>query len=266
MEWLSDPHIWASFLTLVLMETVLGIDNIVFISLLTGKLPTTQQRKGRVLGLGLALVVRILLLTSINWIMTLKTDFFNVAEWFGITSGPWHKRFAISGRDLILIAGGLFLIYKANKEIHESLEGGERQAQSKQLSLTQTVIQIGLLDIVFGLDSVITAIGMADYLGVMIAAVVVAMFIMLFTSKGLGNFVTKHPSVKLLALAFLLLIGVSLVAEGVEEPIPKGFIYFAMAFSVFVEVLILRLIKKQYPALAQSKNSDYQREGDTAIH
>jgi predicted tellurium resistance membrane protein TerC len=181
---------------------VLGIDNIVFISLLTGKLPIEQQRKGRVLGLGLALVVRILLLISISWIMTLTTNLFNVSEWVGISTGTWHEHLGISGRDLILICGGMFLIYKSNKEIHESLEGSKRQEDRKPLSLTQTVLLIGLLDIVFGLDSVITAVGMADHLEVMIAAVVVAMFFMLIASRGVGNFINKHPSVKLLALAF----------------------------------------------------------------
>lgn len=245
MEWLSDPNILASFLTLVLMETVLGIDNIVFISILTGKLPAHQQKRGRILGMGLALLVRILLLLSISWIMTLTTDLFNLAEWLGIKNELWLERFSISGRDLVLIIGGLFLIYKSNIEIHESLEGPVTTRETKPLSLTQTVIQIGLLDIVFGLDSVITAVGMADHVEIMIAAVIVAMIFMLLASGALGSFIEKHPSVKLLALAFLLLIGVSLVAEGIEMPIPKGFIYFAMAFSIFVEILILKQVKKQ---------------------
>lgn len=246
MELLSDPEIWASLLTLIVMEIVLGIDNIVFISILTGKLPAHEQKRGRLFGLGFALVTRILLLLSITWVMTLTNPLFNAAEWFGVLEGKWHERLSISGRDLILIVGGLFLIYKSNREIYDSLEGMAKPDEVKApLSFWGTVIQIGLLDIVFGLDSVITAVGMADHVSVMIAAVVVAMLFMMVASGGLSNFVNKHPSVKLLALAFLLLIGVSLIAEGVEEPIAKGYIYFAMGFSIFVEFLVLRLVKKQ---------------------
>ena len=246
MEWFSDPEIWASLLTLIVMEIVLGIDNIVFISILTGRLPVQEQKKGRLFGLGFALVTRILLLLSITWVMTLTSPLFNVAEWFGNNDGNWHERLAISGRDLILITGGLFLIYKSNREIYDSLEGAEQSEEvRKTMSFWGTVIQIGLLDIVFGLDSVITAVGMADHVGVMIAAVVVAMIFMMIASGKLSNFVNTHPSVKLLALAFLLLIGISLIAEGIEQPIAKGYIYFAMGFSIFVEFLILRLVKKK---------------------
>lgn len=245
MEWLSDPQIWASFLTLVIMEIVLGIDNIVFISVLTGRLPHHQQRKGRILGMAFALVVRVLLLLSITWVMTLRHPLFNAGEWIGISDGEWHERLSISGRDLILIIGGLFLIYKSNKEIYDSLEGDDESGEAPSLSFWGTVVQIGLLDLVFGLDSVITAIGMSGNLGVMIAAVVIAMIFMLVAARKLSTFVSKHPSVKLLALAFLLLIGVSLIAEGIEQPIAKGYIYFAMGFSIFVEALILRLVKKK---------------------
>jgi predicted tellurium resistance membrane protein TerC len=245
MEWLSDPAIWASFLTLIIMEIVLGIDNIVFISLLTGKLPAHQQKRGRILGLSFALITRILLLLSITWVMTLTQPLFNAAEWVGVKEGTWYERFAISGRDLILIVGGLFLIYKSNKEIYDSLEGIGKEDTTKASSFWGTVIQIGLLDIVFGLDSVITAVGMSDHVGVMIAAVVVAMFFMMLASGTLSSFVNKHPSIKLLALAFLLLIGISLVAEGIEQPIAKGYIYFAMGFSIFVEILFLKLVKKK---------------------
>jgi predicted tellurium resistance membrane protein TerC len=227
------------------MEIVLGIDNIVFISILTGKLPAHEQRKGRLFGLGFALLVRIIFLFSITWIMTLTIPLFNAGEWVGINSGKWHERLSISGRDLILIIGGLFLIYKSNKEIYESLEGSEKKENVKPLSLSGTVLQIGLLDIVFGLDSVITAVGMSDHLSVMIAAVVVSMLFMMVASSSLSNFVHKHPSVKLLALAFLLLIGISLIAEGIEQPIAKGYIYFAMGFSMFVVFLILRSGRKQ---------------------
>jgi predicted tellurium resistance membrane protein TerC len=245
MEWLSDPEIWASFLTLLVMEIVLGIDNIVFISLLTGALPQHQQQKGRVMGLAFALLTRIVLLVSISWIMTLTQPLFNAAAWFGIHDGSWQERLEISGRDFILIIGGLFLIYKSNREIYDSLEGEPELEATKAMPLWRTVVQIGLLDIVFGLDSVITAVGMSDHLGVMIAAVVVAMLFMMLASAALSDFVNKHPSVKLLALAFLLLIGISLIAEGVNQPIAKGYIYFAMCFSVFVEVLVLRLVKKR---------------------
>ena len=246
MEWLSDPETWASLLTLIVMEIVLGIDNIVFISILTNKLPQHQQKRGRTLGLGFAFFTRIVLLLSITWIMTLTVTLFNASEWFGIHSGPWHERFAISGRDLILICGGLFLIYKSNREIFDSLEGTEHTDETrKPMSFTGTVIQIGILDIVFGLDSVITAVGMADHVSVMIIAVAVAMIFMMLASGSLSDFVNNHPSVKLMALAFLLLIGVSLIAEGVEQPIAKGYIYFAMGFSIFVESLVLRLAKKK---------------------
>jgi predicted tellurium resistance membrane protein TerC len=246
MEWLSDPQIWASLFTLIIMEIALGIDNIIFISILTTKLPQHLQQKGRVFGLGLALITRILLLLSITWVMTLSTPLFNAAEWVGVSDGEWHTRLSISGRDLILILGGLFLIYKSNKEIYDSLEGIAKPDNSKApRSFWGTVLQIGLLDIVFGLDSVITAVGMAEHVEVMVAAVIVAMVLMMIASRSLGNFVNQHPSVKLLALAFLLLIGVSLIAEGIEQPIAKGYIYFAMGFSILVEILILRLVKKQ---------------------
>src|SRR5688572_2364446 len=245
MELLSDPQVWASFLTLLIMEIILWIDNIVFISILTGKLPADQQKEGRIFGLGFAWLVRVLLLLSITWVMTLTRPLFNVGEWFGIEEGNWHDRLAISGRDLILIAGGLFLIYKSNKEIYESLEGDEKPEDVKPLSFWNTVFQIGLLDLVFGLDSVITAVGMSDHVSVMIAAVLVSMVFMVVASKKLGDFVNNHPSIKLLALAFLLLIGISLIAEGIEQPIAKGYIYFAMGFSIFVEVLVLKFQKKK---------------------
>ena len=245
MELLFDPEVWASFLTLLVMEIVLGIDNIIFISILTGQLPEHQQRKGRILGLGFALLIRVLLLLSITWVMTLTQPLFNIGGLIGIHSGAWHEHLSISGRDLILIAGGFFLIYKSTKEIYDSLEGEEAHMAAKRLSFAKTVIQIGLLDLVFGLDSVITAVGMADHVSVMIAAVIISMIFMLLAAKSFGNFVNRHPSVKLLALAFLLLIGVSLIAEGVEQPIAKGYIYFAMGFSVFVVMLILRMGRKR---------------------
>lgn len=245
MEWLTSPEIWASFLTLVVMEIILGIDNIVFISILTGKLPQHLQKKGRMLGIGFALVIRVILLLSLTWVMTLTKPLFNVADWFGITDPAWHEGLAISGRDLILIIGGFFLLYKSVHEIHGSLEGSHEERSVKPLSFTATIIQIGILDLVFGLDSVITAIGMAEHIEVMIAAVVVSMIFMVVAANPVGNFVNKHPSIKILALSFLLLIGISLIAEGIERPISKSNIYFAMGFSFFVEFLILRMSKKK---------------------
>lgn len=243
IELLYDPSVWASFIALVVMEIVLGIDNIVFISIQTDKLPKDQQKLGRTLGLGLALLTRIILLLSISWVLTLTEPLFNLADVLGI-SGVWHERLAFSGRDLILLSGGIFLLYKSIHEIHENVEGiKEKKAESKPMTLTQIVIQIGLLDIVFSLDSVITAVGMADHVEVMIAAVVVAMIVMMFTIDTVSNFINQHPSVKLLALAFLLLIGISLIMESLDQPIEKGYIYFAMAFAIFLEYLNLEMKK-----------------------
>lgn len=245
MEWLTDPEIWISLITLTVLEIVLGIDNIVFISILTGKLPANQQDKARKTGLALAMFTRIMLLLSINWVMRLKGELFNAGAWIGLHDEGLLEKLSISGRDLILIVGGLFLIYKSTTEIHEKLEGDEHKNQKTKVhSFTGIIIQILLLDIIFSLDSVITAVGMANHVGVMIAAVVVAVGIMLFASGAVSNFVNHHPTVKMLALSFLLLIGISLIAEGFENGIPKGYIYFAMAFSVLVEMLNLRAGKK----------------------
>ena len=248
MEWITNPEIWISLLTLTVLEIVLGIDNIVFISILAGKLPPEQQQKARTLGLGLALVMRVLLLFSIKWVMSLTAPLFNLGEVIGISNAAWLGKFAISGRDLILIIGGLFLIYKSTSEIHEKLEGEEHEQKvRKSYTFSQVIIQILILDIVFSLDSVITAVGMADKLGVMVAAVVIAVIVMMFSAASISNFVNKHPTVKMLALSFLLLIGVSLLAEGFDQHIPKGYIYFAMAFSVLVEVLNLKSKKSSDP-------------------
>ena len=248
MEWLSDPEIWISLLTLTVLEIVLGIDNIVFISILSGKLPPDQQNKGRTVGLALAMVTRVLLLLSLSWIMTLTAPLFNIGEWVGVQSEIWLEKLAISGRDLILIIGGLFLIYKSTHEIHDKLEGEEEDATVKKVySFSGVIFQILLLDIVFSLDSVITAVGMADHIWVMIAAVIIAVIVMMFSSKAISDFVNNHPTVKMLALSFLLLIGVSLLAEGFEQHIPKGYIYFAMAFSVLVEFLNLKMKSKSKP-------------------
>jgi predicted tellurium resistance membrane protein TerC len=237
MEWLTSPEIWLSLLTLTVLEIVLGIDNIVFIAILAAKLPAHQQKKARQLGLSLALVTRILLLLSITWIMGLKGTLFTV---FG------HP---FSGRDLILLAGGLFLIFKATREVHEKLEGEDGQVTAKLAPTFAGVIaQILLLDIVFSLDSVITAVGMARYVGVMIAAVVIAVGFMLLFAGHISGFIEKHPTLKMLALSFLLLIGVVLVADGFGQHINKGYIYFAMAFSVGVEILNLRVRAKAKPA------------------
>ena len=232
MEWLSDPQAWIALLTLTLLEIVLGIDNVIFISILAGKLPENQQKKARNLGLGAALITRVLLLLSLAWIVRLTAPLFTVlgAE--------------ISGRDLILIAGGLFLMAKATHEIHDKLEGEEGDDVRRVApSFTSVIVQIGLLDIVFSLDSVITAVGMAQHLSVMIIAVVVAVGIMLIAAGSISAFVERHPTVKMLALSFLLLIGMTLVAEGLDFHIPKGYIYFAMGFSIFVEVINIRFRK-----------------------
>ncbi|MEI6106042.1 MAG: TerC family protein [Opitutae bacterium] len=236
MDWITDPQIWISLVTLTALEIVLGIDNIIFISILAGKLPADQQARARQTGLMLALVTRVLLLCSLAWMVKLTAPWFTV---FG---------FPLSGRDLILLGGGLFLIVKSTMEIHEKLEGADHQANPKGTAKFGAIIgQILLLDIVFSLDSVITAIGMASSLGVMIAAVVIALLVMLRYAGAVSDFVNQHPTLKMLALSFLLLIGVTLVAEGTHQHVNKGYIYFAMAFSFAVEMLNLKLRKKSVP-------------------
>ena len=245
MDWISSPEIWISLLTLTALEIVLGIDNIVFISILTSKLPADQQKKARQLGLALAMVTRVLLLLSLSWIMKLTSPLFNIGDWVNVTDAALLEKMAISGRDLILIVGGLFLIYKSTHEIHDKLEGEpETEGTRKPHSFTATIVQILILDLVFSLDSVITAVGMAEHIEVMVAAVIIAVAVMMVSAAGISNFVNQHPTVKILALSFLLLIGVSLLAEGFEQHIPKGYIYFAMAFSVLVEMLNLKMKKK----------------------
>lgn len=242
----SSLDAWLSLLTLAVMEIVLGIDNIVFISILVGKLPEHQQRKGRLLGLSLAMIVRILLLFSITWVMSLTTPLVDFGKIFGLENSKWAEALIFSGRDLILVIGGLFLIYKSTTEIHHKLEGQEDETgNAKVHSFAGTIVQILLLDIIFSLDSVITAVGMADHIIIMILAVIISVVIMMFSAKGISDFVNKHPTVKMLALSFLLLIGVSLLAEGFEQHIPKGYIYFAMFFSVVVEMLNLRMSSKK---------------------
>ena len=245
MDWISSPEIWISLLTLTALEIVLGIDNIVFISILSSKLPADQQKKARQLGLALAMVTRVLLLLSLSWIMKLTSPLFNIGDWVNVTDAALLEKMAISGRDLILIVGGLFLIYKSTHEIHDKLEGEpETEGTRKPHSFTATIVQILILDLVFSLDSVITAVGMAEHIEVMVAAVIIAVAVMMVSAAGISNFVNQHPTVKILALSFLLLIGVSLLAEGFEQHIPKGYIYFAMAFSVLVEMLNLKMKKK----------------------
>lgn len=246
MEWISDPQIWISLLTLTVLEVVLGIDNIVFISILSGKLPAEQQKKARQLGLILALVTRVLLLFSIKWIMSLTEPFINLATTFGIDNPDWSRYLELSGRDLILFIGGLFLIYKSTTEIHHKMDvpHDEQKVSKKSATFMSTILQILVLDIVFSLDSVITAVGMVDQIGVMVAAVIIAVLIMLLSAEQISKFVNDYPSVKMLALSFLLLIGVSLTAEAFDQHIPKGYIYFAMAFSVLVEFLNIKSEKK----------------------
>lgn len=231
-------------ITLTVLEIVLGIDNIIFISIMASKLPAKKQKKARQVGLALAMFTRILLLLSLTWIMTLTKPLFNIGDWVGISDADWLQKLAISGRDLILLSGGLFLIYKSTTEIHDKLEGDDHEVQTKAVvTFAGVITQILILDIVFSLDSVITAVGMADHIGVMIAAVVIAVGVMMLSASGISDFVNKHPTVKMLALSFLLLIGVSLLAEGFEQHIPKGYVYFAMAFSVLVEMLNLKMKK-----------------------
>lgn len=247
MEWLLDPEIWISLFTLTVLEIVLGIDNIVFISILSGKLPAHQQKKARQLGLILALVMRVGLLFSIKWIMSLTEPFLLIGDWFSVQDPKWYNYLTFSGRDLILFLGGLFLIYKSTTEIHHKIEGDEEEmsVNKKVITFGQVIFQILILDVVFSLDSVITAVGMVDNISVMIAAVILAVIVMILSASAISDFVNKHPSVKMLALAFLLLIGVSLTAEAFDQSIPKGYIYFAMGFSVLVEYLNIRSSQKK---------------------
>jgi predicted tellurium resistance membrane protein TerC len=236
MEFLSDPQVWISLLTLTALEIVLGIDNVIFISILAGKLPREQQEKARKLGLALALITRIMLLCSLAWMMKLTTPLFSVLG---------HP---VSGRDMILLIGGLFLIAKSTHEIHDKLEGEDGESSTRVApSFTAVIVQILLLDIVFSLDSVITAVGMAQLLSVMITAVILSVIVMLVFSGAISGFVDRHPTIKILALSFLILIGVTLVADGMGQHVPKGYIYFAMAFSLIVELINQRVRSKHKP-------------------
>jgi predicted tellurium resistance membrane protein TerC len=236
MDWIADPNAWIALATLTALEIVLGVDNIIFISILVGRLPERQRNTARRLGLLLAMGSRIVLLASLVWIMRLTEPLFELPV----------VRHGVSGRDLILICGGLFLLWKSVHEIHGALEGGEdgHHAAAATASFASVLIQIAIIDIVFSLDSVITAVGLANDLGVMVTAIVVSVAVMMFSARTIGEFVDRHPTIKMLALAFLVLIGATLIAEGFGTHVPKGYIYFAMAFSVAVEALNLRLRKK----------------------
>jgi predicted tellurium resistance membrane protein TerC len=243
MEWLTSPEAWVALATLTLLEIVLGVDNIIFISILVGRLPEAERPRARVLGLGFAMGTRILLLLVLTWIMRLQATLFSV---LGTD---------ISGRDIILIGGGLFLLAKATLEIHESLEGAATEGEAaKKARFFAVIVQIALIDIVFSLDSVITAVGLADHLAVMILAIVLAVVVMMVAAGAIGRFVDDHPTVKMLALSFLVLIGVALIAEGVDVHVPKGYIYFAMAFSVGVEMLNLRVRRGRHPLQLKKKD------------
>ena len=240
MDWLADPEAWIALVTLTALEIVLGVDNIIFISILVGRLPEAQRQRARVLGLAFAMLTRIGLLLSLAWVMTLTDPLFTLVGR------------EVSGRDLILISGGLFLLWKSVHEIHGSLEGEEvapGAAVAAKASFAAIILQIAIIDIVFSLDSVITAVGMADHVSIMVIAIVLAVLVMMFSAKAIGEFVERHPTVKMLALSFLILIGVALIAEGSDFHIPKGYIYFAMAFSVGVEMLNIRVRAKRAAAV-----------------
>jgi len=232
-EWITSPEAWVALATLTALEIVLGIDNIIFISILVGRLPQRQREFGRRVGIGLAMITRLALLFSIAWVMGLKET------WFTVLGQE------ISGRDVILITGGLFLLFKSTHEIHNSLEGVEEEATvPKVAGLASVLVQIAILDIVFSLDSVITAVGLVEQVSIMAIAIILAVAVMLMAAKSIGDFVDRHPTIKILALSFLILVGVTLFVEGFDVHVPKGYIYFAMAFSVVVEMLNIRMRKK----------------------
>jgi predicted tellurium resistance membrane protein TerC len=258
MGFLTSPEVWMAFLTLTLLEIVLGIDNIIFISVLTGRLPEADRPRGRHVGLMLAMGMRIALLLALTWVMKLTADLF-------IIYGE-----GISGRDLILILGGAFLIAKATREMHNSLEGiaGDEHGAAPVVSFTSVMVQIALIDIVFSLDSVITAVGLVAHVEVMIAAIIISVLIMMVAAGGISRFVEDHPTIKMLALAFLLLIGVTLIVQGFDVHVPKGYIYFAMAFSFGVEMLNIRIRGKRAPPirLRQAQLADIMQTTDTPEH
>ena len=246
LELLSDPQAWIALLTLTALELVLGIDNIVFISILVDKLPAAQQRKARLIGLFLAMFMRVGLLLVLSWIIGLTAPLFSVMQQ------------EISGRDLILIGGGLFLIWKSTAEIHQSLEGEEgHTAAAVKASFAAVIVQVIIVDMVFSLDSIITAVGMVDELAVMIAAVIISVAMMMLFAGAIGRFVSNHPTIKMLALSFLVVVGVVLIAEGFDQHVPKGYVYFAMAFSVGVEMLNITMRRRsKKPAKLKSAYAD----------
>lgn len=252
MEWVYLPEAWLALLTLTALEIVLGIDNIIFISILVGRLPRHQRQRARLQGLGLAMFTRILLLLSLAWVMRLTAPLFTLLAQ------------EISGRDLILIFGGLFLLYKSSQEIWENLEGPEAEEAAQQkppVGYLAVLGQIAVIDIIFSLDSVITAVGMAKHLPVMVLAIVIAVGVMMFSAKAIGEFVDRHPSIKMLALSFLILVGVALIGEGLDMHIPKGYIYFAMAFSVAVEMININVRRRAAPVHLR-KPASVQETGD----
>jgi len=244
-EWIMMPEAWLALLTLTLLEIVLGIDNIIFISILVGRLPEAQRQKARQVGLMLAMGMRIALLLAIVWVMGLTKPLFSILD------------FSFSGRDLILLGGGLFLLAKSTLEIHHSLEGSEAdKSAGKAATFGAIITQIAVVDIVFSLDSVITAVGLVEHVSVMIIAVVVAVLVMLLAAKSIGDFVDAHPTIKMLALSFLILIGFTLIGEGLGFHVPKGYVYFAMAFSLGVELLNLRVRKRREPVHLKKRIGD----------
>lgn len=250
MTWISDPEAWVALATLTSLEIILGIDNIIFISLLVGRLPKESRHRGRIFGLGLAMLTRILLLLSLTWVMSLTTPLFRIFNQ------------AITGRGIILIGGGLFLLAKSTREIHNSLEGEDETIASSnktRAAFLTILFQIAVIDIVFSLDSVITAVGMANQLMVMILAIVISVLIMMVSSKGISDFIDEHPTIKMLALSFLVLVGVVLVADGLEFHVPKAYVYFAMSFSFAVEMLNIRLhrTKQKKVGLKLHKSQDF---------
>jgi predicted tellurium resistance membrane protein TerC len=247
MEWLSDPQAWVALATLTVLEIILGIDNIIFLSILVSRLPKHQQQSARILGLGLAMLTRILLLLSLTWVMGLTEPLLTVAD------------FELSGRDLILFGGGLFLLWKSTMEIHESLEGEVHPKEHKsprQAAYFGTLVQIAIIDIVFSLDSVITAVGMVKHIGVMVVAIMIAVGVMMFAAKSINDIIERHPSLKMLALSFLMVVGVTLMSEGLGFEVPKGYVYFAMAFSLAVEILNIRFRTKRERAAVQLRRNE----------
>lgn len=251
-EWLASPEAWIALATLTSLEIVLGIDNIIFISILVGRLPEKQRDLARRLGLSLAMIARLVLLFSISWVMGLTEPWFSLLD------------YEFSGRDLILIGGGLFLLAKATHEIHNSLEGvahAETGTSAAQATFGSVLVQIGMLDIIFSLDSVITAVGLSDHVSIMAIAIVLSVGVMLFAAKSIGDFVDQHPTIKILALSFLIMVGMMLMIEGFGIHVPKGYIYFAMAFSVTVEMINLRIRKNHTEAVHLHKQIE---EGETS--